>query len=79
MVSKATSRDNVLPTVIRYTRDDWPHKKHEDQLVEQYGKLVDQLNVADGSLFYGSSLVIPEFLHCKVLEISYLGYFEFSE
>ena len=75
VVSKATSRDNVLPTVIRYTRDGWPHKKHEDQLVEHYRKLADQMNVADGCLFYGSRLVIPEFLHRRVLEILHLGHF----
>ena len=75
MVLKATSRDNILPTVIRYTRDGWPNKKHEDQSVEQFRKLADQLSIADGCLFYGSRLVIPELLDRRVLEILHLGHF----
>ena len=75
IVSKESSKDKIVSTVMLYTKDGWPIKKHENSTIELFRKLKDQLNNTNGCLFYGSRLVIPQSLQSRILEILHIGHF----
>ena len=38
IVTKESSKDQIISTVMRFTKDGWPDKKHENSIVELFKK-----------------------------------------
>ena len=75
LIKKESSKDKIISTVMRLTKDRWPDKKHENLTVELFRKIKNQLSNTNGWLFYGCILVIPQSLQTKILQILHIGHF----
>ena len=72
-----SAKDPVISTVLRYTREGWPHeiKANKDNEIVRLSKLADSLSNCNGCLLHGARVVIPTSLRQQVLEILHLGHF----
>ena len=72
VLEKESSKDPAIANVIWCTREGWPPKVssmkiQRDYSIEDFQKLSDSFSAAHGRLLYGSRVVIPPSLQCKVL------------
>ena len=70
ILTKESSKDPLLATVMRYCREGWPERCPENP----YWKVKENLSVTNGCLFHGARLVIPESLRERVLEILHISH-----
>ena len=70
-------KDPVISTVMRHVREGWPSKNTEtNDKVSKFRKLSDSLSTCHGCLIHGSSVVIPQSLQSKVLDLLHLKHFD---
>ena len=73
---KATERDPVMTTAMRYTKEGWPAHLSSDQVeLKCLRAQREYLSVVGNCLFYGHRAVIPKSLRPEVLAILHCGHF----
>lgn len=82
VLTKETSKDPILANVMRYTREGWPIKSHneDDDTTRGYSlgdfrKISSSLSTEYGCLLHGSRVVIPATLKPQVLDLLHTGHF----
>ena len=73
LMAKESSKDPIISTVMRYTKEGWPQDSSEE--TKHYKKNESSLSVDSGCLFLGSRIVIPDRLRDEVLKLLHLGHF----
>lgn len=80
-LARESKKDPVISTIIRYTKEGWPPQDSREQSdtkkhsVQDFKKIAASLSHANGCLFYGARVVIPESLQPQILQILHLGHF----
>ena len=77
MLAKESSKDPIVSSVMRYTREGGPPKGElgGDLILEIFHKLAISLTIAHGCLVYGSRVVILSSLQPQVIQLLHLGHF----
>ena len=68
-LQEATAQDTACQVMMKYCRDGWPASKRKaHQSVSSYWKVHDEIHEADGLLFVGEKLLVPETMRTSILE-----------
>ena len=67
-LKSATVEDEVLQQLIQFIKDGWPSSRvNSPSAVGHYWKFQDEIYEANGLLFFGQKLIIPEKLRSAIL------------
>ncbi len=75
-LARESTKDPVISTVLRFTREGWPPKKNDEgSEMQRFRQLSDSLAICNGCLIHGSRVVIPDSMRREVLDLLHLGHF----
>lgn len=76
-LTRESGMDPVISSVMRYTREGWPHENftNKDGEMQRFRQLKESLSACNGCLLHGSRVVIPSKLRPSVLDLLHLGHF----
>lgn len=74
-----THTDKSLNSLIQFIKKGFPSDKNDIPIeVRPYLKFIDQIYLADGLVFKGESVIVPQSLRKEMLEIIHQGHFGMS-
>ena len=74
-LKKETEKDPVLIEVSKATKKGWPLVMSKSEAIQPFARVKDDITWANGCLFYGSRVIVPQSLQPDILKILHLGHF----